>query len=129
MKWDKDAESARSVLQATLSETQDQLGAAQAELASTQTSLSQKNSALTETQEALSKIQSELQESLARLADLQLSSEEQSRKLEEELRQALADRDAAASESRVLQTFILLYTSSRLMIMLLMHVLLSFWSS
>lgn len=102
LKLDKDAESAHSVLKASLSESHNQLSAAQAELACTQTSLCQKNRALTETQAALSEIQSELQESLARLADLQLSSEEQSRKLEEELKQALADRDAAASESHPL---------------------------
>lgn len=65
--------------------------------------------ALTETQAALSKIQSELQESLARLADLQLSSEEQNQKLEEELKQALADRDAAASELQPLVSVYLFF--------------------
>lgn len=57
------------------------------------------------------KIQTELKESLARLGDLQVSSEEQRRKLEEELKQALADRDAAASEWTTVLFFVQALTS------------------
>ncbi|XP_073339039.1 pericentrin isoform X1 [Pagrus major] len=87
--WNKDAESTRSNLQTSLTETQNSLTVTQAELAQT-------NKALSESQEALSQTQSELQESRARLEELQTSSKEQSQKLEEELKQAWADRDAAA---------------------------------
>lgn len=41
-------------------------------------------------------MQSELQELLVRMDELQTSSKEHSQNLEEELKQALADRDAAA---------------------------------
>ncbi|XP_031165614.2 pericentrin isoform X4 [Sander lucioperca] len=87
--WDKDAESTHWNLQTSLSETQ-------TELASTQASLTQTNEALTEAQAALSQTQSELQESSAQLRELQTSSKEQNQKREEELKEALADRDAAA---------------------------------
>ncbi|XP_039642921.1 pericentrin isoform X3 [Perca fluviatilis] len=94
--WDKDAESTHFNLQTSLSETQNSLTATQTELASTQASLTQTNEALTEAQAALSQTQSELQESWAQLWELQTSSKEQNQKLEEELKQAWADRDAAA---------------------------------
>lgn len=96
--WDKDTESTQSNLQKSLSETQNSLTAIQTELSSTQASLAQTNKALTEAQAALSQTQSELQESWARLEELQTSSKEQSEKLEESLKQARADRDAAARE-------------------------------
>ncbi|XP_036981473.1 pericentrin isoform X2 [Acanthopagrus latus] len=87
--WNKDAESTQSNLQTSLTETQNSLTVTQAELAQT-------NKALGESQEALSQTQSQLQESQARLEELQTSSNENSHKLEEELKQAWADRDAAA---------------------------------
>ncbi|XP_027130303.1 pericentrin isoform X5 [Larimichthys crocea] len=90
--WEKDAETTQSNLQTSLSETQNSLTATQAELANTQASLTETNEALTEAQAALS----ELHESQARLVELQTSAKEQNQKLEEELRQAFADRDAAA---------------------------------
>ncbi|XP_076604354.1 pericentrin isoform X2 [Chaetodon auriga] len=93
--WDKEAESAQTSLQTSLSETQNSLTATQTELSNTQASLSQTNKALTEAQAALSQTQSELRESQARLEELQTSSKEQSEKLVEELKQARADRDAA----------------------------------
>ncbi|XP_070776144.1 pericentrin [Enoplosus armatus] len=80
--WDKDAESTRSNLQTSLSETQNSLTATQTELGKTQAALSQ--------------TQSELWGSGARLEELQTSSKEQNQKLEDELKQAWADRDAAA---------------------------------
>lgn len=89
--WNKDAESTQSNLQTSLTETQNSLTVTQAELAQT-------NKALGESQEALSQTQSQLQESQARLEELQTSSNENSHKLEEELKQAWADRDAAACE-------------------------------
>ncbi|XP_044023203.1 pericentrin isoform X3 [Siniperca chuatsi] len=94
--WDMDTESTKSILQTSLSETQNSLTATQTELASTQASLTQTNKALTEAQAALSQTQSELLELGARLENLQTSSKEQNQKLEEELKQAWSDRDAAA---------------------------------
>ncbi|XP_078134423.1 pericentrin isoform X2 [Sander vitreus] len=94
--WDKDTESTHWTLQTSLSETQNSLTATQTELASTQASLTQTNEALTEAQAALSQTQSELQESWAQLRELQRSSKEQNQKREEELKEAWADRDAAA---------------------------------
>ncbi|XP_034713637.1 pericentrin isoform X5 [Etheostoma cragini] len=94
--WDKNAESTHWNLQTSLSETQKSLTATQTELSSTQASLTQTNKALPEAQAALSHTQSELQESLAQLRELQTSSEEQNQKRDEELKQAWADRDAAA---------------------------------
>ncbi|XP_056248818.1 pericentrin isoform X1 [Seriola aureovittata] len=96
LQWEKEAESTRSNLHTSLSETQDSLSATQTELASTQASLTQINKALSEAQAALSQTQSELRESQARLEELQTSSKEENQKLEEELKQAWADRDAAA---------------------------------
>lgn len=96
--WEKDAETTQSNLQTSLSETQNSLTATQAELANTQASLTKTNEALTEAQAALS----ELHESQARLVELQTSAKEQNQKLEEELRQAFADRDAAACELHTL---------------------------
>ncbi|XP_030299600.1 pericentrin isoform X3 [Sparus aurata] len=87
--WNKEAESTQSNLHTSLTETQNSLTVTQAELAQT-------NKALGESQEALSQIQLQLQESRARLEELQTSSKEESQKLEEELKQAWADRDAAA---------------------------------
>ncbi|XP_053290033.1 pericentrin isoform X3 [Pleuronectes platessa] len=97
LQWEKEAESDRSNLLTSLSEAENSLTATQTELASTQTSLTQINKSLSEAQAALSQTQSELNESQARLKELQLSSKEENEKLEEELKQALADRDAAAS--------------------------------
>uniref|UniRef100_UPI0037E7F2AE pericentrin isoform X2 n=1 Tax=Semicossyphus pulcher TaxID=241346 RepID=UPI0037E7F2AE len=94
--WGKDAESIQSTLQISLQEAQNNLTATQTELASTRASLTETNKALTEAQAALSQTQSQLQESLARLDKVQTSSKEQNQKLEEELKQAWADRDAAA---------------------------------
>ncbi|XP_054469221.1 pericentrin isoform X2 [Anoplopoma fimbria] len=94
--WDKEAESTQSNLQTSLSEAQSSLTATQTELASTHNSLTQTSKALAEAQTALSQTQSELRESLARLQELQASSKEQNQKLEEELKLAWADRDAAA---------------------------------
>uniref|UniRef100_A0A3Q3MWM4 Pericentrin n=1 Tax=Labrus bergylta TaxID=56723 RepID=A0A3Q3MWM4_9LABR len=94
-KWEKEAESTQSKLQETLSESQNSLTVTQTELATTQASLTHTNKALTEAQAALSQMQSELRESSARLEELQ-TGKEQNQKLEEELRQAWNDRDAAA---------------------------------
>ncbi|XP_034381587.1 pericentrin isoform X4 [Cyclopterus lumpus] len=91
--WDKEAESS---LQTSLSETQSSLTATLSELASTRASLTQTNKALTEAQTASSQTQTELRDSWARFQELQASSKEQNQKLEEELKQAWADRDAAA---------------------------------
>ncbi|XP_065822477.1 pericentrin isoform X2 [Labrus bergylta] len=93
--WEKEAESTQSKLQETLSESQNSLTVTQTELATTQASLTHTNKALTEAQAALSQMQSELRESSARLEELQ-TGKEQNQKLEEELRQAWNDRDAAA---------------------------------
>ncbi|XP_069391966.1 pericentrin isoform X4 [Paralichthys olivaceus] len=92
-----EAQSARSNLLTSLSETENSLTATQTELASTQASLTQINKSLSEAQAALSQTQSELKESQARLEELQISSKEENQKLEKELKQAWADRDAAAS--------------------------------
>ncbi|XP_034431835.1 pericentrin isoform X3 [Hippoglossus hippoglossus] len=97
LQWEKEAETARSNLLTSLSEAENSLTATQTELASTQTSLTQINKSLSEAQAALSQTQSELKESQARLKELQLSTKEENQRLEEELKQAWADRDAAAS--------------------------------
>lgn len=97
-KWNKDAESTQSNHQSSLSEMQNNLNDTQKELASTQVSLTQTNKALTEAQVALSETQTELQESLAKLEELQTSNNVQKQKLEEELKQAWADRDSVACE-------------------------------
>ncbi|KAM7376064.1 hypothetical protein PAMP_005812 [Pampus punctatissimus] len=93
---EEETESTQSTLQTSLSEMQKSLTSTQTELSSTQSSLTQTNKALTEAQTALSQLQSELQNSKARLEEFQTSSTEQNLKLEEELKQALTDRDAAA---------------------------------
>lgn len=106
--WNKDAESTQSNLHTSLTETQNSLTVTQAELAQT-------NKALSESQEALSQTQLQLQESRARLEELQTSSKEESQKLEEELKQAWADRDAAACEllSTDLPSSLTVLTSSK----------------
>ncbi|XP_068436282.1 pericentrin [Clinocottus analis] len=91
--WNKEAE---SNLQTSVSETPISITATQTELTSTRTSLNHTNKALTEAQTASSQTQAELRESLARFQELQASSREQNQKLEEELKQAWADRDSAA---------------------------------
>ncbi|XP_040916208.1 pericentrin isoform X2 [Toxotes jaculatrix] len=97
LQWEKEAASAQSNLQTSLSENQNSFAATRTELVSAQASLAQTNKALSEAQADLSQTQSELQESLARLKELQTSSKEENQKLEEELKQAWVDRDAAAS--------------------------------
>ncbi|KAM9842917.1 pericentrin [Aulostomus maculatus] len=94
--WVREAESTQSTLQASLSQMQNDLTITQTELANARASLAQTNQALTEVQETLSKNQTELQESKARLEKFQTSSEKQNQNLQEELKQAWADRDAAA---------------------------------
>lgn len=104
--WEREAEHTQSALQTSLLDYQNRLTSTQKELDSTQASIIKTNITLTEAQEALARTQSELQDSKARLDKLQTSSEEQSQNLEDELKQALADRDAAARElqsSTVLQ--------------------------
>uniref|UniRef100_A0A3Q1FSN0 Pericentrin n=1 Tax=Acanthochromis polyacanthus TaxID=80966 RepID=A0A3Q1FSN0_9TELE len=109
--WEKEAETTRANFQTSLSEIQNNVTATQTELSSTRESLRETNKALTEAQAALSQTLSELQGTQARLEELQTSSKEQTQKLEEELKQARADRDAAAcsleelisSHKRVLQ--------------------------
>ncbi|KAM7403309.1 hypothetical protein PAMA_003979 [Pampus argenteus] len=94
--FEDEAESTQSTLQTSLSEMQKSLTSTQTELSSTKSSLTQTNKTLTEAQIALSQLQSELQDSKARLEEFQTSSTEQNLKLEEELKQAWTDRDAAA---------------------------------
>ncbi|XP_008275148.1 pericentrin [Stegastes partitus] len=95
--WEKESESNQAAFQKSLSDIQNNLTATQTELSSAQDSLRETKKALTEAQTALSQTLSELQETQARLDELQTSSKEQTQKLEEELKQAWADRDAAAS--------------------------------
>lgn len=95
---EKEAESTQSTLQTSLSEMQNSLTGTQTELSSTQSSLTQTNKAVTEAQAALSQTQSELRDSKARLEEFQTASKEQNQKLDEELKQAWTDRDAAACE-------------------------------
>ncbi|XP_029350413.1 pericentrin isoform X2 [Echeneis naucrates] len=87
--WEKEAETAQSNLHTSLMEKQNCLVATQTELASTKASLAKINKTLYEAQ-------SELKESRARLEELQISSEEENQKLEEQLKQAWTDRNAAA---------------------------------
>ncbi|XP_071353542.1 pericentrin isoform X2 [Trachinotus anak] len=96
LQWEKETESIQSNLHTSLSETQNSLAATQTELANTQAALTEINKALSEAQAALLQTQSELQESRNRLEELQTSSKEENQKLEAELKQAWADRDAAA---------------------------------
>uniref|UniRef100_A0A3Q3K048 ELK domain-containing protein n=1 Tax=Monopterus albus TaxID=43700 RepID=A0A3Q3K048_MONAL len=69
----------------------------QKSIISIQAELTQTSKLLSEAQAAVLLTQSELQDSRARLEELQ-AAKEQSQKLEEELKQAWADRDAAARE-------------------------------
>uniref|UniRef100_A0A3B5B329 Pericentrin-like n=1 Tax=Stegastes partitus TaxID=144197 RepID=A0A3B5B329_9TELE len=94
---EKQAKENQAAFQKSLSDIQNNLTATQTELSSAQDSLRETKKALTEAQTALSQTLSELQETQARLDELQTSSKEQTQKLEEELKQAWADRDAAAS--------------------------------
>uniref|UniRef100_A0A3Q4I7N9 Pericentrin n=1 Tax=Neolamprologus brichardi TaxID=32507 RepID=A0A3Q4I7N9_NEOBR len=66
-------------------------------LSATQTELTSTQASLAEAQEAVSQKQSEVQETQARMEELQTSSKEQTQKLEE-LKRALAERDAAVSQ-------------------------------
>uniref|UniRef100_A0A3Q2P6W8 Pericentrin n=1 Tax=Fundulus heteroclitus TaxID=8078 RepID=A0A3Q2P6W8_FUNHE len=77
----------------SLSEIQNRLNATQTELINAQATLAETSAALAETRAALSRTQSDLQEA----EEVQASSKEQVQKLEEELKQARADKDAAAS--------------------------------
>ncbi|KAM4540827.1 pericentrin [Fundulus diaphanus] len=92
--WEMEAETAS---QRSLSEIQNRLNATQTELINTQATLAETSTALAETRAALSRTQSDLQEAEAALQQLQASSKEQVQKLEEDLKQAWADKDAAAS--------------------------------
>ncbi|XP_010784783.1 pericentrin [Notothenia coriiceps] len=65
-------------------------------LSEMQNSLTATQTDLTQTLKAVSQTQAELQRSGARLQELQTSSKEQNQELEAELKQACADRDAAA---------------------------------
>ncbi|XP_026170864.1 pericentrin isoform X4 [Mastacembelus armatus] len=94
--WEKEADISQTNLQSSLVETQNCLTSTQAELISSQASITETNQLLSEAQAALSLTQSELQESQVRLEELQTSSKEENHKLEKELKQAWADRDAAA---------------------------------
>ncbi|KAM4723553.1 pericentrin isoform 2-T2 [Anableps anableps] len=91
--WETEAETAR---QKSLSAIQNRLNATQTDLINTQASLAETSKALADAREALSQTQSELQETKATLEELQTSSEEQVQKLEKDLKQAWADKDAAA---------------------------------
>ncbi|XP_056151383.1 pericentrin [Lampris incognitus] len=94
--WEKEAESSQAHLQMSLSETQGSLTDTQAELSNTQASLSKTQTALTDSQAALAQTQADLYELRAHLKELKASSERDIQRLEEELHQAWADRDAAA---------------------------------
>ncbi|XP_077416104.1 pericentrin isoform X2 [Vanacampus margaritifer] len=88
--WATAAERIQSMLQESLASTQ-------TELAKTQASLTQTSQALIEAKESLSHTRRELQESKTRLESIELTSQEQKQKLEEELKQSYADRNADAS--------------------------------
>lgn len=96
VQWETEAE---QNVQRSLSEIKNCLNATQTELSSKQTSLTEMSKALTDAKSALCQTQSELQETKARLEELQTTSKDQVQKLEEELKQAWTDRDAAAGES------------------------------
>ncbi|XP_061752105.1 pericentrin isoform X3 [Nerophis ophidion] len=87
--WLIKAESTQSTLQNNLTTTQ-------TELAKAHETLKETKKSLVEAQECLTQTQTELQESKAQLKSLQTTSREQQQNLEEELKQAWADRDAAA---------------------------------
>lgn len=78
LQWEKEAEHAQSNLKTSLTETQSRLADTQRELASTQASLTQTQTSLSQTHSDLSSIK------------------EQKQKLEQKLKQAVADRDTAA---------------------------------
>ncbi|XP_061599182.1 pericentrin isoform X2 [Cololabis saira] len=102
--WEMEAE---ANFKKSFSEIQNTLTGTQTELSSIQASLTATTKALTEAEAALSQTQSELQETEKRLTELQTSSKEQVQKLEEELKQACADRDSleklVSSQKTVLQ--------------------------
>ncbi|XP_061824099.2 pericentrin isoform X2 [Nerophis lumbriciformis] len=87
--WLIKAESTQSTLQNSLIATQ-------TELAKAHETLKETKKSLVEAQESLTQTQTELQESKAQLESFQTTSKEQQQNLEEELKQAWADRDAAA---------------------------------
>ncbi|XP_054652131.1 pericentrin isoform X3 [Dunckerocampus dactyliophorus] len=87
--WLIEAESTQSTLQNSLTSTQ-------TELAKTHEAFKETKKALIEAQESLAQTQTELQESKAQLEGFETTNQEQKRNLEEELKQAWADRDAAA---------------------------------
>ncbi|XP_077396087.1 pericentrin isoform X2 [Festucalex cinctus] len=87
--WATEAERTQLMLQESLASTQ-------TELDKTQASLAQTSQALIEIKESLSHTRTELQESKTCLGSLELTSQEQRQKLEEELKQSCADRNAAA---------------------------------
>ncbi|XP_034015360.1 pericentrin isoform X1 [Thalassophryne amazonica] len=95
-KWEEENKSSLSNLQSSLSETENSLASTRAEFADNKNTLLQTNKALNEVQEALSHTELELQQSEARLEEFQTLSKEHEQKLQEELKQAWADRDAAA---------------------------------
>ncbi|XP_047200841.1 pericentrin isoform X3 [Girardinichthys multiradiatus] len=97
VQWETEAE---TICQRSLSEIHNRLNAAQTELINTQASLAETSNALADARAALPQTQSELQETKAALEELQTSSKEQVQKLEEDLKQACADKDAAASKLR-----------------------------
>ncbi|KAM4625822.1 pericentrin [Polymixia lowei] len=104
--WERsqaDLQTSLSETQKSLNDTQTELAEARVELSENRASLAQAQTSLTQTQEALtearaapSQPQSDLRECQARLEELQTSSEKEIQRLEEELSQAWADRDAAA---------------------------------
>ncbi|MED6286560.1 hypothetical protein CHARACLAT_007257 [Characodon lateralis] len=94
VQWETEAE---TISQRSLSEIHNRLNAAQTELINTQASLAETSNALADARAALPQTQSELQETMATLEELQTSSKEQVQKLEEDLKQACADKDAAAN--------------------------------
>lgn len=97
---------AETTSQRCLSEIQNHLNDAQTELINTQASLAETNQALSDARAALSQTQSELQETRTALEELQISSKEQVQKLEEDLKRACADKDAAASKLHVNALFV-----------------------
>uniref|UniRef100_A0A3B5M5U7 ELK domain-containing protein n=1 Tax=Xiphophorus couchianus TaxID=32473 RepID=A0A3B5M5U7_9TELE len=90
--WETEAE---TTSQRSLSEIQNRLNATQTELVNTQASLAETSRALADTRAALSQSQSDLQEATAALEELQTSRTEQIQKLEEDLKRASADKEAA----------------------------------
>ncbi|XP_057715000.1 pericentrin isoform X2 [Corythoichthys intestinalis] len=87
--WAFEAERTQSTLQ-------DSLASTKIDLAKTEASLTQTSQALIEAEESLSRTRTELQESKACLESFEISSQEQRQKLEEELKQAWADRSITA---------------------------------